>query len=135
MCAFVYTFQMFEIYCLLPNKTSEIEVFHSNISFSFYEIVRLLCSDMRNQNIMSSDQTNPDNQRTNGNERNYIQLQQSQKIRKTLYNMSHLLNTGLSAETLDVCIRLCEAGVHPEALADIVNSIRTEMEALNRENF
>lgn len=89
--------------------------------------------DMRNRNIMSSDQTN--DTRTNGNEQNYIQLQQSQKIRKTLYNMSHLLNTGLSAETLDVCIRLCEAGVHPEALADIVNSIRFEMEALNRENF
>lgn len=90
---------------------------------------------MRNHNIvMSSNQANQEN-RTNGNERDYIQLQQSQKIRKTLYNMSHLLNTGLSAETLDVCIRLCEAGVHPEALADIVNSIRSEMEALNRENF
>lgn len=89
---------------------------------------------MRNHSIMSSDPTNQEN-RTNGNERDYIQLQQSQKIRKTLYNMSHLLNTGLSAETLDVCIRLCEAGVHPEALADIVNSIRSEMEALNRENF
>lgn len=85
---------------------------------------------------MSSDNQPPNQEnRTNGNERDYIQLQQSQKIRKTLYNMSHLLNTGLSAETLDVCIRLCEAGVHPEALADIVNSIRSEMDALNRENF
>lgn len=89
---------------------------------------------MRNRNIMSSDEPNPDN-RINGNERDYIQLQHSQKIRKTLFNISHLLNTGLSAETLDVCIRLCEAGVHPEALADIVNSIRSEMDALNRENF
>lgn len=90
---------------------------------------------MRNHNIMSSENQPNQENRTNGNERDYIQLQQSQKIRKTLYNMSHLLNTGLSAETLDVCIRLCEAGVHPEALADIVNSIRSEMEALNRENF
>lgn len=88
---------------------------------------------MRNRNIMSSDQTN--DARSNGNEQNYIQLQQSQKVRKTLYNMSHLLNTGLSAETLDVCIRLCEAGVHPEALADIVNSIRSEMESLNYDNY
>lgn len=92
-------------------------------------------ADMRNRNIMSSDQTNTNDARTNGNEQNYIQLQQSQKVRKTLYNMSHLLNTGLSDETLDVCIRLCEAGVHPEALADIVNSIRSEMESLNRENY
>lgn len=83
---------------------------------------------------MASDQVNS-NTRTNGNEPNYIQLQHSQKIRKTLYSMSHILNTGLSAETLDVCIRLCEAGVHPEALADIVNSIRSEMDALNRDNY
>lgn len=89
---------------------------------------------MRNRNIMSSDQSNTTS-RTNGHEQNYIQLQQSQKIWKALFNISHLLNTGLSAETLDVCIRLCEAGVHPEALADIVNSIRSEMDALNRENF
>lgn len=89
---------------------------------------------MRNRNIMSYDQSNTTS-RTNGHEQNYIQLQQSQKIWKALFNISHLLNTGLSAETLDVCIRLCEAGVHPEALADIVNSIRSEMDALNRENF
>lgn len=101
------------------------------IEFFFYQIASE--AEMRNRNIMSNDQTN--DSRTNGNEQNYIQLQQSQKIRKTLYNMSHLLNTGLSAETLDVCIRLCEAGVHPEALADIVSAIRSEMEALNRENY
>lgn len=89
---------------------------------------------MRNRNIMSSDQVNS-NARTNGNEQNYIQLQHSQKIRKTLYSMSHILNTGLSAETLDICIRLCEAGVHPEALSEIVNSIRSEMDSLNRENY
>lgn len=89
---------------------------------------------MRNRNIMASDQTNTA-ARTNGHEHNYIQIQQSQKVWKALYNISHLLNTGLSAETLDVCIRLCEAGVHPEALADIVLSIRSEIDALNRENF
>ncbi|XP_031620854.1 mitotic-spindle organizing protein 1-like [Contarinia nasturtii] len=90
---------------------------------------------MRNRNIMSSEQPNNDDIRANGNEQSYIQLQQSQKVRKTLNNMSHLLNTGLNAETLDVCIRLCEAGVHPEALADIVTSIRSEMDALNRDSY
>lgn len=88
---------------------------------------------MRNRN-MASDPTNNDT-RSNGNEPHYIQLQQSQKIQKTLYNMAYILNTGLSEKTLDVCIRLCEAGVHPEALADIVNSIRSEMEALNHDSF
>lgn len=90
---------------------------------------------MRNRNIMTSEQSSDANIRANGNEQNYIQLQQSQKVRKTLCNMSHLLNTGLSAESLDVCIRLCEAGVHPEALADIIQSIRSEMQALNCDSY
>lgn len=52
-----------------------------------------------------------------------------------IQNISQLLNTGLSTETLDICIKLCEAGVHPQALADIINSVQREMEELNRENF
>lgn len=89
---------------------------------------------------MSSDQSTADS-RTNGNENGqnttetYIRLQQSQRIRQNIQNISQLLNTGLSTETLNICIRLCEAGVHPQALADIVNAVQSEMEALNRENF
>lgn len=65
----------------------------------------------------------------------YEMLQQSQRIRKNIQNISQLLNTGLSNETLDICIKLCEAGVHPQALADIISSVQREMEELNRENF
>lgn len=94
---------------------------------------------MRNQNnIMSSNQTAASNGQVENGENsthNYLRVQQSQKIRKAIQNISQLLNTGLSAETLDVCIKLCEAGVHPQALADIVNSVQSEMEALNQENF
>lgn len=95
---------------------------------------------MRTENTMSSDQTVTD-ARMNGNQngqnvtQSYIRLQQSQKVRKIIQNISQLLNTGLSAETLDICIQLCEAGVHPQALAEIVNSVQSEMNALNRENF
>lgn len=89
---------------------------------------------------MSADQSTTDG-RANGNENGpnttetYIRLQQSQKIRQNIQNISQLLNTGLSTETLNICIRLCEAGVHPQALADIVNAVQSEMDALNRENF
>lgn len=95
---------------------------------------------MRHQSIMSSDQTNS-NGRNNGTENgtsssdSYIRLQQSQKIRQNIQTISQLLNTGLTADTLDICIKLCEAGVNPQALADVVNAIQQEMESLNQENF
>lgn len=89
---------------------------------------------------MSSNQTNTDGR--SGNAENgvnqthaYTILQQSQKIRKNIQNISQLLNTGLSTETLDICIKLCEAGVHPQALADVINAVQQEMEEINRENF
>lgn len=44
----------------------------------------------------------------------YISLQKNEHIRKNIQDISKLLNTGLSAEALDTCIELCEAGVHPQ---------------------
>lgn len=64
---------------------------------------------------------------------NYVRLQRNQEIRENLQNISQLLNTGLSAETLDICVKLCEAGVHPQSLADAVNAFRTEMSRLDEE--
>lgn len=81
---------------------------------------------------MSANQTTTTD---NGHNQSYLMLQQSQKIRKTIQNISQLLNTGLSTETLDICIKLCEAGVHPQALADVVMAVQQELEELNRENF
>lgn len=63
----------------------------------------------------------------------YLRLQRNQEIRENLQNISQLLNTGLSAETLDICIKLCEAGVHPQSLADAVNAFRSEMTRLDEE--
>lgn len=89
---------------------------------------------------MSSNQANADGRSTNpengaNQTHTYTILQQSQKIRKNVQNISQLLNTGLSTETLDICIKLCEAGVHPQALADVINAVQQQMEELNRENF
>lgn len=59
---------------------------------------------------------------------NYLKLQQSQIIRSSLQGISQLLNTGLSDESLDICIKLIEAGVHPQALAEVITQIRREAE-------
>lgn len=78
---------------------------------------------------------NPTENGTGQQPQTYEMLQQSQRVRKNIQNISQLLNTGLSNETLDICIKLCEAGVHPQALADIITSVQREMDELNRENF
>ena len=44
--------------------------------------------------------------------------------------ISNLLNTGLDAETLAICVKLCETGVNPEALAAVVKELRREAAAL-----
>lgn len=62
---------------------------------------------------------------------NYLKLQQSQVIRNNIFGISQLLNTGLNVECLDTCIKLIEAGVHPQALAEVINQIRREVAALN----
>ncbi|TMW46293.1 hypothetical protein DOY81_008625 [Sarcophaga bullata] len=62
---------------------------------------------------------------------NYLKLQQSQVIRNNIFGISQLLNTGLNVESLDTCIKLIEAGVHPQALAEVINQIRREVASLN----
>lgn len=50
-----------------------------------------------------------------------------------LSRISRLLNTGLDSESLAICIRLCEAGVHPEALAKAIQEVRREMNAIKNQ--
>uniref|UniRef100_A0A1B0C882 Mitotic-spindle organizing gamma-tubulin ring associated n=1 Tax=Lutzomyia longipalpis TaxID=7200 RepID=A0A1B0C882_LUTLO len=57
---------------------------------------------------------------------------QDESVRQTLHTLSQLLDTGLSSECLDICIRLCECGVNPQALADIVKQIRREAAGLEK---
>uniref|UniRef100_A0A2M4AY65 Mitotic-spindle organizing gamma-tubulin ring associated n=1 Tax=Anopheles triannulatus TaxID=58253 RepID=A0A2M4AY65_9DIPT len=61
----------------------------------------------------------------------YMRLQQSQLVRANIQNISQYLNTGLSPETLDICVKLLEAGVHPQSLAESVILIRNQMAALD----
>jgi len=41
-----------------------------------------------------------------------------------LMEISSLLNTGLDADTLAICVRLCESGINPEALALVIQELR-----------
>ena len=47
-----------------------------------------------------------------------------------LMEISKILNTGLDPETLAICVKLCEAGVNPEALASVILELRREASAL-----
>lgn len=59
------------------------------------------------------------------------QITEAREVFQTLLEMSRLLCTGLDPETLTICVRLCEAGVNPEALATIVRELRQEVANTN----
>lgn len=43
-----------------------------------------------------------------------------------LLEISKILDANLDAETLSVCVELCELGVNPEALASVIKEIRSQ---------
>lgn len=65
----------------------------------------------------------------NGNSVTSVQnkINQAQEVRALLSNLSKMLNTGLSEEQLEICIQMCEMGVSPMALAEIVKQIRSQV--------
>ena len=58
------------------------------------------------------------------------QLLEAKDTFSTLQELSRLLNTGLDSESLALCVRLCEQGAHPEALATIIRELRRESQAI-----
>jgi len=48
----------------------------------------------------------------------------------TLMEISRILNTGLDQESLAICVRLCDQGANPEALATVIKELRRETAAL-----
>jgi len=51
----------------------------------------------------------------------------------TLLETARLLNTGLDAETLAICVRLCEQGANPEALATVIRELRRESASIRNQ--
>ncbi|KAH9495880.1 Mitotic-spindle organizing protein 1 [Bulinus truncatus] len=43
-----------------------------------------------------------------------------------LMEISRMLNTGLDEETLVLCLRLCENGINPEALSEVIRELKRE---------
>lgn len=61
-------------------------------------------------------------------------IHQSQELMTQLSNLSKMLNTGLTEEQLSICVQLCEAGVNPQALAEIVKQIRSQVDELKTQD-
>ncbi|CAO3634016.1 unnamed protein product [Mucor hiemalis] len=51
-----------------------------------------------------------------------------------LSEMATLLNTGLDRDTLSLCVSLCERGVNPEALAEVIKDLRKQEAAAAKAN-
>lgn len=62
------------------------------------------------------------------------QITEAKETFATLFELSKLLNTGLDADSLALCVRLCERGAHPEALATVVRELRRESQAIRQSN-
>ncbi|ESO82373.1 hypothetical protein LOTGIDRAFT_223273 [Lottia gigantea] len=66
---------------------------------------------------------------------NKPRISSARETMDTLMEMSNLLNTGLDTDTFATCVRLCESGVNPEALALVLKELRRESAAIkNDEN-
>lgn len=50
-----------------------------------------------------------------------------------LEEISKLLNTGLDRDTLSLCVRLCENGANPEALATVIRELKRESAAIRQQ--
>ncbi|XP_015584759.1 mitotic-spindle organizing protein 1 [Cephus cinctus] len=59
------------------------------------------------------------------------QVNAARKTFQTLHQISKLLNTNLDAATLSICVRLCENGVNPHALASVVKELQREVNAMH----
>lgn len=75
---------------------------------------------------------NSKNQNTGGQSSSHVV--EAKETFATLLELSKLLNTGLDSETLSICVRLCERGAHPEALATVVRELRRESQAIRQVN-
>ncbi|XP_063989565.1 mitotic-spindle organizing protein 1-like [Diachasmimorpha longicaudata] len=62
------------------------------------------------------------------------QVNAARRTFQTLYEISKLLNTNLDPATLSICVRLCENGVNPQALATVVKELQREVKALENAN-
>lgn len=58
-------------------------------------------------------------------------IREAKETFQAILELSNLLHTGLDAESLSICVRLCEAGVNPEVLAMVVRELQKETQITN----
>jgi mitotic-spindle organizing protein 1 len=66
---------------------------------------------------------------------NQLELEESKESLEILFEMSQILNCGISRETLSILITMIEKGVNPEALFQVVKEMRNENYAMGNLNF
>ena len=66
---------------------------------------------------------------------NQLELEESKESLEILYEMSQILNCGISREILSILITMIEKGVNPEALVQVVKEMRNENFAMGNLNF
>ena len=59
------------------------------------------------------------------------QVNAARKTFQTLHQIAKLLNTNLDPATLSICVRLCENGVNPQALATVIKELQKEIKGLD----
>jgi len=59
-------------------------------------------------------------------DRSATKKEETREAMKIIQEMSTILNTGLDSEALGLCIRLCEHGANPQALAQVIKGWRQE---------
>uniref|UniRef100_A0A0A1X1X7 Mitotic-spindle organizing protein 1 n=1 Tax=Zeugodacus cucurbitae TaxID=28588 RepID=A0A0A1X1X7_ZEUCU len=57
----------------------------------------------------------------------YLKFKESKEIKHNLYNIAEMLNTGLNSRTLEICIKLLEAGIHPQALSEVIYKVKHKL--------
>lgn len=60
----------------------------------------------------------------------------TKRVLDVLYDMSEVVNAGLSPEAIKICVELLEAGVQPRALAKIIKTLKKDakIQKLNSKN-
>ncbi len=66
---------------------------------------------------------------------NQLEFEESKESLEILFEMSQILNCGISRETLSILITMIEKGVNPEALVQVVKEMRNENFAMGNLNF
>ena len=66
---------------------------------------------------------------------NQLEFEESKESLEILFEMSQILNCGISRETLSILITMIEKGVNPEDLVQVVKEMWNENYAIENLNF